>query len=364
MARAIWNIQGGGIVSDECTATEADVLKGKTAIVKDGDEPVEGELEVQSIVNFNVALYSSLALIGTWQNPKVGPYSGVMIRYKTGDYPTDPEDGDLAYEGADNSFIVSRLMAETEYYFRAWSYMTTNYGRFYAGIYLETIGTAHTVQGNQTFTSSGAWIVPDGVRAVDVFLVGGGGRGGNGGGFYDGSTGITTYVYAGGGGGGYTKTYKNILVTPGDEIAIAVGGSGGASRFGSYAAGAGGGGYCNLNVQGGGGSGGSGGGGRNGGSDGSAGSGGYAGNGQGTTTRAFGEASGTLYAGGGGGGGHKYTNPGSGGAGGGGRGNTDGTAQSGTANTGGGGGGGGSYDTTTGTGGAGGAGIVLIRWGY
>lgn len=89
------------------------------------------------------------------------------------------------------------------------------------------------------------------------------------------------------------------------------------------------------------------------------------GSGQGTTTRAFGESSGTLYAGGGGGGGQ---NAGIGGAGGGGAGgyysgdigwNVD--ATSGAANTGGGGGGARRWSNTFGTG-LGGSGIAIIRW--
>lgn len=90
--------------------------------------------------------------------------------------------------------------------------------------------------------------------------------------------------------------------------------------------------------------------------------------GQGTTTRAFGESNGTLYAGGGGGSwspsGHTGA-VGQGGAGGGGRGrnndnsgNIDGT--NGTPNTGGGSGGFSGAKVN----GQGGSGIVIVRWGY
>lgn len=93
--------------------------------------------------------------------------------------------------------------------------------------------------------------------------------------------------------------------------------------------------------------------------------------GQGTTTRAFGETDGELYAGGGGGGGVRHsssddlTEPGAGGEGGGGTGgtyNSDGA--SGLDNTGGGGGGGGCdyANKKYYKGGAGGSGIVIIRW--
>ena len=92
--------------------------------------------------------------------------------------------------------------------------------------------------------------------------------------------------------------------------------------------------------------------------------------GQGTTTRAFGEAENTLYAGGGGGGGNyrgSYRNGYAGGDGGGGRGAGETSASkaggAGTANTGG--GGGGAYRSSSAqyAGGDGGSGLVIVRWG-
>ena len=141
-------------------------------------------------------------------------------------------------------------------------------------------------------------------NGIDVFLVGGGG----------GSGGIIGWYPQGGGGSGYTKTVKNITLAPNTAYAVAVGAggkagsTGGASKFGSVATANGGSGTSNTN----GGNGGSGGvaGGANGGtapgidgSDGKSGANGTGGKGQGTTTREFGETSGTLYAGGGNGGG-------------------------------------------------------------
>lgn len=210
---------------------------------------------------------------------------------------------------------------------------------------------------------------------VDIFAVGGGGGGGNG---NDGS-------YGGqGGGGGFTATVKakslakNVPYT----VTIGAGGAahtpGGASSFGELCTAQGG--WYGANGGDGGGAGGSGGGvpgstantwaKRAGGAGGSDGSDGLTtneiytavGKGQGTTTRAFGDADGELYAGGGGGGGTwgaKSSGPGgAGGAGGGGNGNKfrmDGLP--GETNTGGGGGGGGGHNA----GGAGGSGIVILR---
>jgi len=205
--------------------------------------------------------------------------------------------------------------------------------------------------GTLTFTEVYGW---DG--AADVFLVGGGGGGGKG---------DSTLGRGCGGGGGYTMTSQVDSVQAGVEYIIEIGGGGAANSDGGSTS------AFNIVAEGGkkggtggtsGGAGGSGGGGcgGNGGSDGSDGfSGTYhspepGGNGQGTTTREFGESDGTLYAGGGGGNawGGSTTNFGIGGEGGGGDGKGSIAAESGTTNTGGGGG------ATTG---AGGSGIVVIR---
>ena len=214
--------------------------------------------------------------------------------------------------------------------------------------------------------------------SIDVFLVGGGG-----GGSYHGGGG-------GGGGGGYTTTAKKVSVAANTQYTITIGsgGSGGScdgsggrggttSAFSKTAAGGYGGtsdlctGSKARNTPGGnGGSGGGGGsvggtyagaGGSNGGNGGTGNYGngwsgsGPGGTGQGTTTREFGETSGTLYAGGGGGGtAGGATAAGAGGTGGGQGGNAN-NSGSGAANTGG--GGGGSYYG----GRPGGTGIVVIR---
>ena len=240
----------------------------------------------------------------------------------------------------------------------------------YTGEYLFSGGDKWTLK----FLTSGILTLLKGVD-IDIFAVGGGGGGGNGNnGSYGGQ----------GGGGGYTTTVKaqslakNVPYT----VTIGAGGaahtSGGASSFGALCT-AQGGGY-GANGGDGFGNGGSGGGvpgstaktwaKRAGGAGGSDGSDGLTtnelytavGKGQGTTTRAFGDTDGELYAGGGGGGGTygaSSSGPGgAGGAGGGGDGNKfrkDGLP--GETNTGGGGGGGGGHNS----GGAGGSGIVIIR---
>ena len=199
------------------------------------------------------------------------------------------------------------------------------------------------------FLTSGTLIFTKEPGSADVFLVGGG-SGGNG---------------SRGGGGGYTFTSTSVLLvkeTP-YEIIIGAGGAnstngGDTSAFGLTAKG---GNEANGGSGGGGNTGGADPGyGGTGGSDGSNGgnatgynamnSWGYGGGiGQGTTTRAFGETTGDLYAGGGGGSSTSESKHGAGGeGGGGGKGAPDGQV-----NTGGGGMGG---NTSVG-----GSGIVIIR---
>lgn len=202
------------------------------------------------------------------------------------------------------------------------------------------------------FLSSGTF-TPLKDMVIDAFLVGGGGAG------YGGPS------AGGAGGGGYTTTIKNIQLVArtdyqiivgagGTTVSSAQGNRGGETSAFTYSAN---GGYGGENFNGG--KGGSGGGSYrktssspfipgNGGSDGGNGGGmtDYPGGvGQGTTTREFGEASGTLYSGGGGG---RYSSSALGAGGGGGGADAGNSA---LANTGGGGG----------AGGAGGSGIVIIR---
>lgn len=210
---------------------------------------------------------------------------------------------------------------------------------------------------------------------IDVFLVGGGGGGAGG-----------------GGAGGTTSTNKGVPVSAETAYSIVIGsGASGAGAYSTVSPNATKGGTTSAfgySAQGGGtgvgakrsdasatGSGGSGGGGfgaGTGGSDGGNGANGKAsngngwpgGSGQGTTTREFGESTGTPYAGGGAGGNlykwTSYTNV-AGGDGGGGSASWGQDGGSGTVNTGGGGGGGYVHSDDSGSGGTGGSGIVVIR---
>lgn len=89
-----------------------------------------------------------------------------------------------------------------------------------------------TPAGQAVITSSGTFTVPDGVKTVDIFCVGGGG-GGGGAYFYaydssSSSNNLTTWGSAGG--AGYTSTTKNVAVTPGEALTITIGGGGGGGK--------------------------------------------------------------------------------------------------------------------------------------
>ncbi|MFT4146434.1 MAG: hypothetical protein QM644_18480 [Mobilitalea sp.] len=84
------------------------------------------------------------------------------------------------------------------------------------------------------FTASQIWTVPTGIKRIDVFLVGGGGGpGGSHCYFYWGEGAeYRGVIYGGGSGGcGYTKTIKNVSVTPGQQIPVIVGTGGTAGLY-------------------------------------------------------------------------------------------------------------------------------------
>lgn len=367
--------QTGGV-----TAEDRYVYNGRT-YWKDGVKRT-GNMSVPSLLSFSVAAYSTSQVVATWKNPANGPFGGVIIRWKTGSYPTSVTDGS-GYKGTGNnsaangnsSTTIGGLSAGTTYYFRIWPYCDTSAGTIYGSTRDATCKV--TSHGSQTFTASGTWTCPAGVRTITrAFLVGGGGAGGAG----DDSGNSKPWYGGGGGGGGYTTTVKNISVTPGQKYAVVVGsggtpqtsGSGGTSSIAGVGSAKGGTNCLGSYGEDGGsgaGSGGESGAGSNGGSDGGDGvrnSDGMAGGkGQGSTTRKFGESGNTLYSGGGGGGGGQPYPGGSGGSGGGGAGGA--VLQVGTngaANTGGGGGGSGvNYGSDEHkSGGRGGSGIVIIEW--
>lgn len=272
-------------------------------------------------------------------------------------------------------------------------------------------GTAK-VKGIQVYTTSGVFIVPPHVYSIEIWGIGGGGAGRYSR-AYKNDNGSTARIPGGGGGSGYTR-YAKISVTPGQQIVVTIG-AGGVSTASPPSSTAGGtttvtrSGVVLISAPGGqpgdtnfattgstGGAGGSGGGdggftGRYAGRGGENGSNGWRhyfnqvstkAIGQGTTTRAFGDADGTMYGGGGTGGGGVHGDFSGdrgtsyqGSAGGGGAGGRYGISSTtglpggdATPGTGSGGGGAGSPSNYTwehnSKGGNGAGGCVMFRWGY
>lgn len=387
-------------------AQAAHVLVGETFYTTDAKQKQTGTLSVNSILSFSVAAYSGRRVLLKWQNPYAAPgkpYCGVVIKADTGTYPAwNTPTWAAVYSGVGNntepggwSQVYMDLPAlNTTYYFTAQSYANANLpgedGTLYSPVYdpssvkYATCTTAAPSIVQITYTQN--YTVPVGFTSADIFCVGAGGGGGCGYRYTD-----NAYEQGGGGGGsGRTVTVNGVGVSEGQVLSCQIGAGGVSSGGISYtgttggsttvsrggvvlcAANGGNGGYDAYSAEGG--SGGSAGGDggyndldgviqspENGFSDGS----GFttSNTGQGYTTRAFGEASGTLYAGGGAGGGVSGAALAYGGAGGGGNGGSyNGGGGNGQANTGGGGGGGGggSYGTVR-NGGVGGSGIILIR---
>lgn len=246
--------EGSGIDPSVLTATAGDVVAGAIAGVKDNYNPVTGTLTltgnaqsnhvlsgetyyttnpkvkltgtmtIQSILSFSSAPYSASQIIFTWQNPSIGPFSGVIIVGKTGGYPANINDGVRYYKGFGNNTgagetsnaVIGGFSVNVTYYFRAfYSYTTVNSEEWVS----ENTIISNTIiqQITQVFTSSTSWTVPSGINEIQIFTVGAGGAGGFGG------HGITGNFCGGGGGGGYTATINNFAVNSGQIIYITIG---------------------------------------------------------------------------------------------------------------------------------------------
>lgn len=323
-------------------------------------------LGIATATNFNAAQYTSQRLQFTWAKPDRSQkmWSGIRITARQDRYPNGPDDSSYKWD-SNSVYLITDVIPSGNWYITVWNYVTwdSNSRRTYGGIVRQFTFNNSVVSGSQNFTGSTTWRVPNAVRSIQVFLVGGGG----------GSNAVSNRFQSGGGGGGYTNSaYLN--VNPGETLSINVGAGGGPGSPGGassiYR-----GGTQLIAVSGGnaggsgrdGGSGGSGGGGgsyshggsggRNGGNGESGSGGGAGGSGQGFTTHCPWDD--IAYAGGGSGG---YYSAGSPAYDGGGTGSDLSPGDNGTANTGGGAGGSGCGEGKHSDGASGGSGIIRIRW--
>lgn len=317
----------------------------------------------------------------SWTNPVSTNLQTVKVIQKIGSDPENPNDGTQVYEGTGTTVTVDNLQDSIDYRFGIFAIGKN--GKYKDPVvknYTPAIYPKYTYTGEHMLVKdeNDHWrvkLLSSGVientgdtdLEVDIFLVGGGaGSNGN---------------YGSGGGGGYTATHKKIKISKGQRIEVVIGAGGtpgsssvgGTTKFDTYSVnggsnkngGSGGGGAAYTNAASDGAIGG------NGGEDGANGTAGntfqigikeQGGNGQGSTTREFGEPGAELYASGGGARAEYSSNNGSGNGGTGGGGSpkiaTDGSSSStirgGSAGGGYGGGGGGG-------GGTGAQGIVIIR---
>lgn len=316
----------------------------------------------------------------SWTNPVSTNLQTIKVIQKIGSDPENPNDGTQVYEGTGTTVTVDNLQDSIQYHFGIFAIGKN--GKYKDPVvknYTPAIYPKYTYTGEHTLVKdeNDHWrvkLLSSGVientgdtdLEVDIFLVGGGaGSNGN---------------YGSGGGGGYTATHKKIKISKGQRIEVVIGAGGtpgsssvgGTTKFDTYSVnggsnkngGSGGGGAAYTNAASDGAIGG------NGGEDGANGTAGntfqigikeQGGNGQGSTTREFGEPGAELYASGGGARAEYSSNNGSGNGGTGGGGSpkiaTDGSSSS-TIR---GGSAGGGYGGGGGGGGTGAQGIVIIR---
>lgn len=195
-------------------------------------QSVINALGIASVTSFKAAQWGYKSLLLTWNRPSSGLWSGIRLVGKPGGYPSGPDDGHIVVDTSSTSYFTGAILQGT-WYFRAWNYLTTAYGRYY-GSYSQTTVYNNALSGSKTITSSQTFTVPDGVTRIQVFVCGGGGGSTNGGSKYS----------CGGGGGGYTNM-NSFTVTPGSNHSVVIGGGGwgadgGTTSFGNLISAAGG----------------------------------------------------------------------------------------------------------------------------
>lgn len=163
---------------------------------------------IASITNFSLSMYAHKQVRLTWGRPNKGLWSGVHFVFKYDSMPTSIGDGFTAYDSAD-VYYTTPILQERQLYVRAYSYVTTNEGRWYDEGNVSATIRVSGINGAVSFgVGAGTWTVPEGVRRIRYILVGQGGRGG----------GATGYYAPGGGGGGGYFTTGYMDVTPGQQL--------------------------------------------------------------------------------------------------------------------------------------------------
>ena len=291
MSKILVGGSSGGIMSDDVTATLADVAKGKTAVTSDsGDEVVTGTLEltgnaetgdvlsgvtfynnnlytkrtgtltltgnataayvlsgytfyntnakskitgtmtVNSLLSFSVAVISGRRVTATWQNPIQAagrPYSGVYIKYSTSGYPGTG--GTQIYKGVGSNAASGGISTAT---FDLPNVGTTYYLSLYPYVTTsdgEYLGGVLNAQVTTGNTITNTYTSSTIVSVPTGYTLADIFCVGGGGGSSDGRGPTASCAGGGGGGGGMTATVLNVAVSAGQSLAVIVGAGGAVS---------------------------------------------------------------------------------------------------------------------------------------
>jgi len=186
----------GGTLALSGSAVANHVYEGDTFYKDDAKLKLTGTLQIASLTSFSIAAVVGKMVTFKWDVPDNGsPYSGVIIRYSTTDYPTLTT-GIHLYKGYGSSEVagskstyVCEFDEETTYYVSAWLYVTSpTLGQNYSeetGVWINQNPIQITVSTEKTLilyeitrgNNPGRYTVPENATA-DVYLIGGGGCGG------------------------------------------------------------------------------------------------------------------------------------------------------------------------------------------
>ena len=98
------------------------------------------------IVNFSAVPAGPGEVVLSWENPADNDYAGVVIRRKTGAFPTSPTDGDGVYDGASLTYMDTELAEGQTYYYTAFAY--DEVPNFAPGVQAQATVTDTTPPGN------------------------------------------------------------------------------------------------------------------------------------------------------------------------------------------------------------------------